>query len=91
MAMSEDKAATLRASVSAWDEKSDAIKIAVLHGEVKLLETQVLELASYARSLRLMVQNHTHLNATNQVVFPAAVFEPQTSTPPGYRRPSPLD
>ena len=86
--MSEDKEATLLASVSAWDEKSDATKIAVLHGEVKLLATQVLELASYARSLRLMVQNHTHLDATNQVVFPAAVFDQR---PAEWPRKSPLD
>mgnify|MGYP001576912172 CR=1 FL=1 len=75
-------------SVPTWEEKGDAAKIELLRGEVKLLTLQVLELAAYARSLRLMVQNHTHIDATNQVVFPAAVFDQRPAERP---RKSPLD
>ena len=71
-----------------WDDKSDSAKIGILRDEVKLLMAQMRELADYARATRLMVQNHNHIDATNQVAFPAAVFDARPAAP---QRKHPLD
>jgi len=80
--MSEEQAAVT------WDTSNDETRIHILRDEVKLLMAQIRELADYARGIRLMVQNHTHIDATNQVHFPAAIFD---ARPAPLARKNPLD